>query len=315
MADKWGRAPPAFRNVEVIQMSNPFRSFYESYFIKDHLTNPNIVAGDYSYYSGFYHGRHFEENVWYLDPQRQGVDRLLIGKFCSIASGATFVLGGNQGHRADWITAFPFYWLPSLEISDSLDGFEGKGDTVVGNDVWIGAEALILPGVRIGDGAVIGARAVVSRDVSPYAIVVGNPAKEVRKRFSERQVEILLRVRWWDWDLEQIRRHARLLSSGNVEALASVGERSACQTGKKQARMRIGLFSSRRLGRPERSDDLGKHRRRHLENEGGSLGRPETRAGADSASAVCRHAGVCGYPDLHGGPDLSDARRPESGQG
>jgi len=109
-------------------------------------------------------------------------------------------MAGNQGHRSDWISSFPFFWMPEVDaFAAAENGYIPSGDTVIGNDVWIGSEAIIMPGVRIGDGAVIGTRALVTRDVEPYAIVGGNPAKVIRKRFDDAEIAALLEMRWWDW--------------------------------------------------------------------------------------------------------------------
>ncbi|EOD4823906.1 type C chloramphenicol O-acetyltransferase, partial [Vibrio parahaemolyticus] len=189
----------------------------------------NIIVGDYSYYSGFYHQKSFEEQaVRYLlgDPvtlqewqsrEPDSIDKLIIGKFCSIASGATFMMAGNQGHRIDWISAFPF--SPEEFGERVQDGFERAGDTVVGNDVWIGSEAMIMPGVNIGDGAVIGARAVVTKDVQPYSVVVGNN-QVVRQRFSDKEIETLLNIQWWNWPIEHIKQAMKVMCSSQVGALA-----------------------------------------------------------------------------------------------
>ncbi len=192
---------------------NVFSNWLEGQTIKDHITNPNIEVGDYSYYSGYYHGRSFEDcAVRYLlgdAPTREvwesgrypDIDKLIIGKFCSIASGATFMLAGNQGHRIDWISAFPF----SDEFGEGVqDGFQRAGDTVVGHDVWIGTEAMIMPGVQIGNGAVIGARAVITKAVAPYTIVVGNN-QVVKKRFDESAIDVLQSIQWWDWSIDQLK--------------------------------------------------------------------------------------------------------------
>jgi chloramphenicol O-acetyltransferase type B len=142
-------------------------------------------------------------------------ESLTIGAFCSIAEGVRIYLGGE--HRIDWVTTFPFNVL--WESAASFTGHPAsKGKVVVGNDVWIGAEALILSGVTIGDGAVIGARAVVTKEIPAYAIAVGNPATVVRRRFDADTIEALLRIRWWDWDDARIQRALPLLLSGNVAA-------------------------------------------------------------------------------------------------
>ncbi|HHC6510759.1 TPA: type C chloramphenicol O-acetyltransferase [Vibrio parahaemolyticus] len=206
-----------------------FDTWLKGQVIKDHITNPNIIVGDYSYYSGFYHQKSFEEQaVRYLlgDPvtlqewqsrEPDSIDKLIIGKFCSIASGATFMMAGNQGHRIDWISAFPF--SPEEFGEGVQDGFERAGDTVVGNDVWIGSEAMIMPGVNIGDGAVIGARTVVTKDVQPYSVVVGSN-QVVRQRFSDKEIETLLNIQWWNWPIEHIKQVMKVMCSSQVGALA-----------------------------------------------------------------------------------------------
>lgn len=145
--------------------------------------------------------------------------RLTIGRYCSIASGVTIMLGGN--HRSDWITTYPFPAL--LDHWPGAAGIAGhpltKGNVVIGNDVWLASDALILSGVTIGDGAVVGARAVVTKDVSPYAIVAGNPAKFVRDRFAKEQVQELLAIRWWDWPEEVVAKALPLLCGGEVGQL------------------------------------------------------------------------------------------------
>lgn len=200
-------------------MKNHFESPFRGITLDKQITNPNILVGKYSYYSGYYHGHSFDDCARYLLPEA-GVDRLVIGSFCSIGSGAAFIMAGNQGHRNDWISTFPFYWMSEVEaFSGAANGFEPAGDTVIGNDVWIGSEAILMPGVTIGDGAVIGTRALVTRDVPPYAIVGGNPARVIRKRFEEPCIDLLLEMRWWDWPEAHLRAAMPLLTSGDIEAL------------------------------------------------------------------------------------------------
>ena len=200
-------------------MKNHFESPFRGITLDKQITNPNILVGKYSYYSGYYHGHSFDDCARYLLPEA-GVDRLVIGSFCSIGSGAAFIMAGNQGHRNDWISTFPFYWMSEVEaFNGAANGFEPAGDTVIGNDVWIGSEAIIMPGVTIGDGAVIGTRALVTRDVPPYAIVGGNPARVIRKRFEEARIDLLLEMRWWDWPEAHLRAAMQLLTSGDIEAL------------------------------------------------------------------------------------------------
>ena len=148
-------------------------------------------------------------------------DHLVIGKFCSIASGVKFIMGSTN-HRLSSVSTYPFSVFGGLwaeRTPPHLSQLPFKGDTVVGNDVWIGYEAVILSGVTIGDGAVIGARAVVTKDVAPYSIVGGVPAKEIRKRFDPETVDALLLLRWWDWPLEKIAAHLQDIQSGNLNAL------------------------------------------------------------------------------------------------
>ncbi len=145
------------------------------------------------------------------------VDKLIIGKYCSIASGATFMLAGNQGHRHEWVSSFPFDYEVFGDKVKS--GFELAGDTIIGNDVWIGSECVIMPGVTIGDGAVIGARAVVTKDVEPYTIVVGNPGNAVKSRFTESQIEMLLEMKWWDWPIEVLQANMDLMCSSDIDGL------------------------------------------------------------------------------------------------
>ncbi|RNG65296.1 type B chloramphenicol O-acetyltransferase, partial [Staphylococcus aureus] len=174
--------------------------------LTEQLKNPNIKVGRYSYYSGYYHGHSFDDCARYLLPDRDDVDQLIIGSFCSIGSGAAFIMAGNQGHRYDWVSSFPFFYMnEEPAFAKSVDAFQRAGDTVIGSDVWIGSEAMIMPGIKIGHGAVIGSRALVAKDVEPYTIVGGNPAKSIRKRFSEEEVSMLLDMAWWDWPLEQIK--------------------------------------------------------------------------------------------------------------
>lgn len=209
--------------------STIFPTWLSGHEIHHHLTNPNIQVGEYSYYSGYYHEKHFEDQcVRYLmgdKPSREAwesgmfpdLDKLIIGKFCSIASGVTLMLAGNQGHRHDWVSAFPFDYKVFGDKVKS--GFERAGDTLIGNDVWLGTECVIMPGVTIGNGAVIGARAVVTKDVEPYSVVVGNPGQAVKKRFSDNEITMLLDMCWWDWPLERLQENMDLMCSGDITAL------------------------------------------------------------------------------------------------
>lgn len=200
-------------------MQQVFESPFKGITLDQQVTNPNISVGRYSYYSGYYHGHGFDDCARYLLPD-PGVDRLIIGSFCSIGSGAAFIMAGNQGHRSDWISTFPFYWMPDVpSFAGAANGFQPAGDTVIGNDVWIGSEAVIMPGITIGDGAVIGTRSLVTRDVAPYAIVGGNPARVLRHRFEPADIAHLLDMRWWDWTEEALQEAMPILTSGDIAAL------------------------------------------------------------------------------------------------
>ncbi|MGI4851759.1 MAG: CatB-related O-acetyltransferase [Janthinobacterium lividum] len=204
-----------------------FNSYRDSIIIKNHITCQHIIVGDYSYYSGYYHGKNFEDCVLYLDKTddhqgHQDIDQLIIGKFCSIASGVKFMMGGTQGHNQKWISTYPLDFLDNdydqyQNISPKAQ--QCKGNTIIGNDVWIGFEALIMPGVTIADGAVIGAGAILTKNVGPYEIWGGNPARLIKKRFSESDIQKLLQIQWWNWEIEILRSNIKYLRSDDVEIL------------------------------------------------------------------------------------------------
>lgn len=193
-------------------------------YLKDVITSPNIEVGDYTIYNDFVHDpRDFEKNnVLYQYPING--DRLKIGKFCSIACGAKFLFtSGNHAMASLANYTFPIFFDEwGLDARSIRDAWDNKGDTVIGNDVWIGYEAVVMQGVRIGDGAIIGTRAVVTRDVPPYTIVGGVPARPIRKRFDDRTIERLETLRWWDWDEEKIRRSIPAIQSGDIDALERI---------------------------------------------------------------------------------------------
>jgi len=211
-----------------------FKSYRESIIIKDHIKAKHIIVGDYSYYSGYYHGISFEDCVLYLDAaddqtDANKIDRLIIGKFCSIATGVKFMMGGTQGHNYEWIANYPLDFLDDDFDSDTSvepKGYKLKGDTVIGNDVWIGAEAMMMPGVEIKDGAIIGTRSLVTKNVGAYEIWGGNPARLIKKRFNDDEIEKLLKIKWWDWELEKLKRHLTLMRSCDVNALWQVHQES-----------------------------------------------------------------------------------------
>ncbi len=199
---------------------NPFKHYRESVIIRDDLKSRHIIAGIGSYYAGYYHGKKFEECVMYLDEidnksKPEDIDKLIIGKYCSIATGVQFMMCGTQGHNYNFIATHP---LIDIDGSD-FPGHVWKGDTNIGNDVWLGAECLIMPGVKIADGAVVAARAVVTKNIGPYEIWGGNPARFIKKRFSNEHIEKLLKIKWWDWDLSCLKRNVQYLRSADVETL------------------------------------------------------------------------------------------------
>ncbi len=190
---------------------HPIPGYDREIYVKPTLTNPNILVGDFTYIAD----TNFESHVTHLYPWNN--DRLIIGKFCQIAAGVEFVMNGAN-HQMNAVSTFPFYTLEDWDAPPpSPADLPLKGDTVIGNDVWIGQNAVILPGVHIGDGAIIGASSVVGHDVEPYTIVVGNPARPVRKRFDDELTALLLRFRWWDKSIEEIDSLIPLLTDGDLD--------------------------------------------------------------------------------------------------
>lgn len=193
----------------------------QTVYLKSVVTRPTIEVGDFTIYNDFVNDpRDFEKNnVLYHYPINN--DRLIIGKFCSIACGAKFIFNcANHTLKSLSTYTFPLFFeewdLPKSEVTSAWDN---KGDIVIGNDVWIGYDAVIMGGVTIGDGAIIGTRAVVTKDVEPYSIVGGVPAKEIRKRFALEVIKRLLELQWWNWPEEKIRSAIKSIHSGNVELL------------------------------------------------------------------------------------------------
>ncbi len=187
-------------------------------FIRNTVNNPNIQIGEYTYYDDPEDSENFERNVLYHYPFVG--DKLIIGKFCALARGVKFIMNGAN-HMMSGISTYPFqifgHGWEGLDLGE--DAFPYKGDTVIGHDVWIGYEALIMPGAKIGNGAIISARAVVTGDVPAYTIVGGNPARPIRPRFSPDTVADLEAIAWWDWPVEKISRNLAVIVSANVEAL------------------------------------------------------------------------------------------------
>ena len=176
-----------------------------SCFIKNVITAPNIIVGDYTYYDDALAPTEFEKNNVLFNYPEFG-DKLIIGKFCSIASGTKFIMG-SANHRLGSVTTYPFNvfggsWQENTP--DHMSQLPFKGDTVIGNDVWIGRESIIMPGVKIGDGAIIAAYSVVTKDVEPYSVVGGNPTRFIKKRFNDELIELLLEFKWWDLSPEKL---------------------------------------------------------------------------------------------------------------
>ncbi|PWK99461.1 virginiamycin A acetyltransferase [Pantoea allii] len=197
---------------------HPLPGFPQVCFIKNTLRNPNIIVGDYTYYDDPLDAENFERNVLYHYPFIG--DKLIIGKFCAIAKGAQFIMNGAN-HKVSGISTYPFQIFGNgwEKVMPGEGDLPYKGDTVIGNDVWIGYEALIMPGVKVGNGAIIASRSVVTLDVPAYTIVGGNPAKPVRARFAPEVVAQLESLAWWDQSPAWITAHLEQIVSGDVEAL------------------------------------------------------------------------------------------------
>jgi virginiamycin A acetyltransferase len=192
---------------------HPILGYDNEIYVKPTLRNPRILVGDFTYIADSDFERHVTHHYEWLG------DRLIIGKFCQIADGVEFVMNGGN-HQLNAATTYPFYTLEGWDMPPPpLSSLPLKGDTVIGNDVWIGQHATILPGVHIGDGAIIGARSVVSRDIPPYTIVAGNPARPVRQRFDDDLTALLLRFRWWDLPVAEINSLIPILTSPDLESL------------------------------------------------------------------------------------------------
>lgn len=190
-------------------------------FLKPLVIGTNVVAGDFTYYDDPDGAADFvERNVLYA----YGPERLVIGKYCAIATGTRFLMAGAD-HPTMGVSTFPFTMFGGEWTERTLDivtGMPSRGDTVVGNDVWFGYGATVMPGVRIGDGAVIAAGAVVTSDVPPYTIVGGNPARTIRQRFDDKGVEQLLRAAWWDWPVDVVTANARTIMAGSPQDIADI---------------------------------------------------------------------------------------------
>ncbi|KAB6082662.1 MULTISPECIES: CatB-related O-acetyltransferase [Bacteroides] len=204
-------------NTKIYPRSNDYQTVYLNAVVR----NPAIVVGDYTIYNDFVNDpTQFEKNnVLYHYPVNG--DRLVIGKFCSIACGAKFLFN-SANHTLNSLSNYPFpiffeEW--QLDKKDVASAWDNKGDIVIGSDVWIGYEAVIMAGVHVGDGAIIASRAVVTKDVPPYTIVGGMPAKEIRMRFDKDTVDRLQELQWWNWNIEKITRYLPHIMSGKIDEL------------------------------------------------------------------------------------------------
>ena len=190
-------------------------------FIKNVIKNPNIIVGEYTYYDDINGAENFESHVTHHYDFIG--DKLIIGKFCAIAKGIEFIMN-EANHRINSITTYPFNIMGNgwEKSAPSLTDLKLKGDTIVGNDVWIGQNVTVLPAVHIGDGAIIGANSIVAKDIPPYSVAVGNPCEVKRKRFDEDLIEYLLQIKWWDWNSEKIFKNMEALCSGDLTKIKNI---------------------------------------------------------------------------------------------
>ena len=202
---------------------HPMPGFPQICFIKNTVNNPKIIIGDYTYYDDPEDSENFERNVLYHYSFSQ--DKLIIGKFCALATGIKFMMNGAN-HKTSGFSTYPFYIFGNgwEKVTPQDEELPFKGDTIVGNDVWIGYESIIMPGVTIGDGAIVAAKSVVVNDVPPYCVVGGNPAKVIKQRFDDETIKSLLDLAWWNWKIDKISANLEYITSANINALASISE-------------------------------------------------------------------------------------------
>lgn len=207
---------------------HPIAGYDKEIYVKPTVRNPNIIVGDFTYIADSDFESHVTHHYEWIG------DKLIIGKFCQIAAGVEFVMNGAN-HRMNAVTTFPFYTLEGWDMEPPAKAdLPLKGDTVIGNDVWIGQNAVILPGVHICDGAVIGASSVVGSDVEPYTVVVGNPARRLRKRFDDELIDLLLKFRWWDNDTDRINELIPLLTCSDLNKVKNAIKKECSVEGKMQ---------------------------------------------------------------------------------
>ena len=190
---------------------HPIPGYDKEIYVKPTIKNPNIIVGDFTYIADSEFESHVTHHYDWIG------DKLIIGKFCQIATGVEFIMNGAN-HQMNSVTTFPFFTLEGWDMNPpAKSDLPLKGDTVIGNDVWIGQNAVILPGVHIGDGAIIGANSVVGSDVEAYSIVVGNPARLLRKRFDDELINLLNKFKWWDKSIEEINKLIPILTNSDLE--------------------------------------------------------------------------------------------------
>ena len=190
---------------------HPIAGYDKEIYVKPTIKNPNIIVGDFTYIADSEFESHVTHHYDFIG------DKLIIGKFCQIAAGVEFVMNGAN-HQMNAVSTFPFYTLEGWKMNPpAASDMPFKGDTIIGNDVWIGQNATILPGVHIGDGAIIGANSVVGSNVGPYTVVAGNPAKTIRYRFDAELTELLLKFKWWDKPVEEINELIPILTSSDLD--------------------------------------------------------------------------------------------------
>jgi virginiamycin A acetyltransferase len=204
---------------------HPMKGFNQVCYLKNVIKNPNIIVGDYTYYDDPVDSEGFERNVLYHYPFMN--DKLIIGKFCAIARDTKFIMNGAN-HKIDAFTTYPFSIFNNgwEKVIPKIEELPYKGDTIIENDVWIGYDSLIMPGVKISNGVIVAARSVVVSDVDPYTIVGGNPAKPIRKRFSQKTIDLLQAIQWWNWPAEKITSLLEVLTSNDESKLKEVIENS-----------------------------------------------------------------------------------------
>ena len=197
--------------------------------LKEVINHPRITVGEFSYYHNF---EILEDYAGVLAPYlfALSLDNLIIGKFVQIAHGVRFITS-SANHKTSGFSTYPFinFMMTSQTSSEDIvamfEEAQNKGDTVVGNDVWIGLDATIMPGVKIGDGAIIGAKSVVTRDVEPYTVVAGNPAKVIKKRFDDKVIKTLLTIQWWNWEIKKIEENIHIITGSDMDTLKTLYEK------------------------------------------------------------------------------------------